>query len=86
MEKFEELYPIILEGRVHPQAFAETITKCTQIMRDHMSHIETRPLKMLLLLFFIIFFATLLLTGIPLLIYFLVYVNSRNAGDGFWVC
>ncbi|KAG2386799.1 hypothetical protein C9374_001834 [Naegleria lovaniensis] len=85
LEKFEDMYPIVLENRVSPQQFSETIARASQIMREHMSHIQTRPLRTFLAVFGIIMVATMLLTAVPLLIYFLAYADNGQYNNGWWV-
>lgn len=85
LEKFEDMYPILLENRVSPQQFSETIARCSQIMREHMAHIQARPLRAFLIVFGIVMISTLLLTAIPLMIYFLAYANNDQYNNGWWV-
>lgn len=77
-EKFNENFPIILQQRIHPQNFSETMNHCSKIMKEQMANIQTSR-WMGLLVFFVVFFCTLALTGIPLLVYFLAYANNDNS-------
>ena len=80
-EKFNESFPIILQQRIHPQNFTETLNTCSKIMKEHMDKIQPRKLMQLLVIL-ITCFCTLALIAAPLLIFFLVYIDSPEPIEG----
>ena len=83
-EQFDTTFPIVLQGKLHPQNYAETVERASAILKEHMKHIESPSSARNVLIFLgVFFFSLFLIVGAPMLIYFLAYANDPE--NGWWV-
>ena len=82
-ERFDGTFPVVLQGRLHPQNYSETIERASSIMKEHMKQIESPSHVRTVITFMVVFISCLLLFGIPLTIYIVAY--SQHPDKGWWV-